>query len=138
MAFVFVRFCEMLSAFGDQFSQIIFFLIFLLFLDTIWIGSGTKNPKILLDQNEFTINTKLGNRTRWRCNQYFKSKCKATLITYERTVLVKNIHNHIPTNPSIENSVPKKVTISRQAEDPTMFRFGLKMNRDNEFCYSFQ
>lgn len=107
-------------------SQYILFSNEILLVDIIWIGAGTKNPKILLDDNEFTINTKLGSRTRWRCNQYFKTKCKATLITYEKTVLVKNFHNHMPTNPSIFNSISKQVTISRQPGDVTIFAYGKK------------
>ncbi|XP_018573609.1 protein tramtrack, beta isoform isoform X28 [Anoplophora glabripennis] len=79
----------------------------------IWIGSGTKNPKIILDRNEFTINTKQGNRTRWRCTQYFKSKCRASLVTYGRVVKVNQIHNHPPMDPPSDNLLVQSVTIIR-------------------------
>ncbi|KAF7282368.1 hypothetical protein GWI33_002746 [Rhynchophorus ferrugineus] len=80
----------------------------------IFIGAGTKNPKIIMDNNDFTINTKQGTRTRWRCTQYFKTKCKATLVTYGRVVNVKSCHNHLPTNPNVnENYLIQSVTINR-------------------------
>ncbi|CAG9856466.1 unnamed protein product [Phyllotreta striolata] len=82
-------------------------------LGTILIGSGTKNPKIILDENEFTINTKQGARTRWRCTQYFKSKCRASLVTFGRIVKVSQFHNHPPTKPSVRNLLPQTVTIVR-------------------------
>nr|CAH7732205.1 unnamed protein product [Callosobruchus chinensis] len=79
----------------------------------IWIGAGTKNPKIILDRNEFTINTKQGNRTRWRCTHYFKSKCKATLVTFGRVVKVNQFHNHLPSDPTGENLLKQYVKIIR-------------------------
>ncbi|XP_056644004.1 modifier of mdg4-like isoform X33 [Diorhabda carinulata] len=80
---------------------------------TIYIGAGTKNPKIILDENEFTINTKQGARTRWRCTQYFKSKCRASLVSYGKMVKVNQFHNHTPTKPSKQNLLPQIVTILR-------------------------
>lgn len=84
-----------------------------MFLGIIWIGSGSKNPKIILDRNEFTINTKQGNRTRWRCTQYFKSKCRASLVTFGRNVRVSQFHNHRPIEPDTINLLPQNVTIVR-------------------------
>lgn len=116
LAFVCDR--DVLSGFTRRLNFFLFnFLIktkqFFLILGTILIGSGTKNPKIILDQNEFTINTKQGARTRWRCTQYFKSKCRASLVTYGRIVKVSHFHNHPPTNPSEQNLLPQIVTIVR-------------------------
>ncbi|XP_023014992.1 uncharacterized protein isoform X48 [Leptinotarsa decemlineata] len=79
----------------------------------IWIGAGIKRPKLILDDNQFTINTKEGSRTRWRCTQYFKSKCKATLITFGNIVKVNKFHNHLPTTPYDANLVKRVVTIIR-------------------------
>ncbi|XP_072393848.1 uncharacterized protein [Diabrotica undecimpunctata] len=79
----------------------------------IWIDSGSKRPKIILDKNSFTINSGQSNRTRWRCNQYFKTKCKATLTTFEKTVKINKTHNHPPTNPSTENLSKHIVNIIR-------------------------
>lgn len=126
--------CVLFVNVGCFWGHYYFYVIYLFwwtscFLDIIWIRAGIKNPKILLVQNEFTINTKLGSRTRWRCNQYFKTKCKATLITYERTVMVKNFHNHVPTNPTLDKSIPKQVILSRQISDTSIpYVFGIKNN----------
>ncbi|ERL95200.1 hypothetical protein D910_12468 [Dendroctonus ponderosae] len=80
----------------------------------IHVGAGTKNPKIILDSNEFTINTRQGSRTRWRCTQYFKCKCAATLVTYGRVVNVNRFHNHPPMNPKLsEHYLVQAVTIVR-------------------------
>lgn len=82
-------------------------------LGVIWIGSGSKNPKIILDGNEFTINTKQGGRTRWRCTQYFKSKCRASLVTFGRNVRVSQYHNHPPIDPDVNNLLTQNVNIVR-------------------------
>lgn len=58
--------------------------------------AGVKNPKIILDGNEYTVYSKQNNRSRWRCNWYYKTKCKSRLITYGKVVQVNHTHNHSP------------------------------------------
>ncbi|XP_023014993.1 uncharacterized protein isoform X49 [Leptinotarsa decemlineata] len=79
----------------------------------IWIGVGSKNPKIILDDNDFVIHTKKSGQTRWRCSQYPKSKCQGALSTFGNTVKVRRFHNHAPTKPNRENLVKHVVTIVR-------------------------
>ncbi|XP_072393829.1 uncharacterized protein [Diabrotica undecimpunctata] len=86
----------------------------------IHIGTGRKYPKIIIEQNRFTINSMNNSRTNWRCSQYPKSKCKASLVTYGKIVKVNHSHNHPPTNPSVAELVPQMVTIirSQSVEEP--------------------
>lgn len=67
------------------------------FSDVIYFKAGVKNPKILLDGNEYTIYARTPDLSRWRCNWYYKTKCKSRLVTYGNVVQV-NIygHNHEP------------------------------------------
>ncbi|RZC39654.1 FLYWCH domain containing protein [Asbolus verrucosus] len=68
-------------------------------LGIIHVIRGHKNPKLLLDKNEFVINHKFRDKTRWRCTAYYKTKCRCFLVTYGRVVNVFHTHNH---NPSVE------------------------------------
>ncbi|CAG9832636.1 unnamed protein product [Diabrotica balteata] len=90
------------------------------FADIIHIETGRKYPKIIIEQNRFTINSMNNSRTNWRCSQYPKSKCKASLVTYGKIVKVNHSHNHPPTNPSVAELVPQTVTIirSQSVEEP--------------------
>ncbi|RZC39650.1 FLYWCH domain containing protein [Asbolus verrucosus] len=85
-------------------------------MSSIYVVAATKNPKIIFDENMFTICIKSLDKTRWRCTAYFKSKCRATLLTYGKYVNVKYKHNHPPTvqDPDIiENAMHQKVFILR-------------------------
>ncbi|RZC39653.1 FLYWCH domain containing protein [Asbolus verrucosus] len=62
----------------------------------IYVIPGNKNPKLLLDDCDFVINQKGDKKTRWRCTSYYKTRCKAVLMTYGRVVEVINVHNHNP------------------------------------------
>ncbi|XP_044756268.1 modifier of mdg4-like isoform X32 [Coccinella septempunctata] len=63
----------------------------------IFIHKGNKNPKIVLDGHDFQINTRKETRTLWRCSHYFRTKCRATLVTSGRCCTMKRDHNHDPT-----------------------------------------
>ncbi|XP_008198862.1 protein tramtrack, beta isoform isoform X26 [Tribolium castaneum] len=83
---------------------------------SIYVVAATKNPKIIFDKNMFTICIKSLDKTRWRCTAYFKSKCRASLLTYGKYVNAKFKHNHPPTvrsNDFIENAMRQKVYILR-------------------------
>lgn len=56
-------------------------------------------------------------RTRWRCNGYFKTKCKASLLTYGKVVKVNHLHNHPPLllNKKLEGCFTQVVTIIKGA-----------------------
>lgn len=85
-------------------------------LGSIYVVAATKNPKIILDNNVFTICIKSADKTRWRCTAYFKSKCRASLLTYGKYVNARFGHNHPPTvkNPEkLENAMRQNVLILR-------------------------
>ncbi|XP_044262664.1 protein tramtrack, beta isoform-like isoform X30 [Tribolium madens] len=63
----------------------------------VYVVRGHKNPKLVLDRNEFVINHKGAQKTRWRCTSYYKTKCGCYLITQAGKVNVFKIHNHSPT-----------------------------------------
>lgn len=55
---------------------------------------GIKNPKLILNNNEFFFHKLLKNKSRWRCTGYYKTKCKAALFTYGKVVQLFKEHNH--------------------------------------------
>lgn len=57
---------------------------------------GHKHPKLIIDNNDYGVSLKEDKRTRWRCNGYFKTKCKSTLVTSGNSVKIMNEHNHPP------------------------------------------
>ncbi|XP_063907082.1 modifier of mdg4-like isoform X21 [Zophobas morio] len=61
---------------------------------TIYLVPGVRNPQLLLEKNIFTCNRKRNNKTWWRCSHYYKSKCRAMLITSGRTLETVHNHNH--------------------------------------------
>jgi hypothetical protein len=84
--------------------------------DVIYVAPGTKNPKLIVDKNIFTVNTKSIETTRWRCTSYFKSKCRVTLLTCGNVVKINRQHNHPPvlTNSCVRGSQPQRVQIIRE------------------------
>ncbi|RZC39651.1 FLYWCH domain containing protein [Asbolus verrucosus] len=80
-------------------------------LDIIFVAPGTKNPKLIIDNNIFTVNTKSAEATRWRCTSYFKCKCRATLLTCGNVVRMNREHNHPPVLKSshVAGSQPQRV-----------------------------
>lgn len=80
---------------------------------------GTKNPKLILDKQDFLLIEKKPNRTLWRCCQYYyakESRCKAKLVTSGRVVTVDGAHNHDiapKTKYKYESLLSQKVTIIR-------------------------
>lgn len=94
------------------------------FLDTIYFDVATKNPKIVLDGNNYLIYRKESIKTVWKCSHYFRSKenrCKSTLVTTGRVVSVSaDLHNHPPPpqkNDKLKNMLWQRVTIIREARD---------------------
>lgn len=77
----------------------------------IFIVRGTKNPKIIVDQNEYTINRKSKEKTSWRCTMYEKKGCKSRVITQGRTLTVKTPHNHDTTKMKMKDAIKQFVTI---------------------------
>lgn len=108
-----------LGSFPDYFqminTNILSQLISYFILGTIFIHKGTKNPKIVLDGHDYQINTKKKDRTLWRCSHYFKTKCKATLITTGNCCTQRHDHNHVPTllNSSHLALVKQRVILQR-------------------------
>lgn len=91
----------------------LFFLIYF-FIGVVWVALAHKKPKLILDNNSFTVNKQMNNRTLWRCTNYFKSKCRATLVTYGKIVKINNqFHNHLPNEMCTDNMFTQHVTIIR-------------------------
>ncbi|ERL95198.1 hypothetical protein D910_12466 [Dendroctonus ponderosae] len=81
----------------------------------IYIVSGNKNPIIILDSNEFSIYSKGASSTRWRCSSYFRSKCRAKLVTFGNVVQTANEHNHPANSQRAWSSIKsQRVTIVRK------------------------
>ncbi|XP_044262661.1 protein tramtrack, beta isoform-like isoform X28 [Tribolium madens] len=74
---------------------------------------GLKHPKLILYNNEFVVHQKGLSRTRWRCSQCNKTKCRASLFTQGKLVRVVDAHNHPPTmqNKQFESLFSQTVTI---------------------------
>lgn len=72
-----------------------------------------KHPKLIVDFNDYSVYAKENGKTRWRCNGYFKTKCKSTLLTFGRVVKINHDHNHPPTmqNKSLNECLTQVVTI---------------------------
>ncbi|CAH1381106.1 unnamed protein product, partial [Tenebrio molitor] len=82
----------------------------------IYVIPGRKNPKLVLDHNEFVINRKFKNRTTWRCTAYHKTKCRSALCTYGKIVKIYNYHNHSPyaNHHDVAQLISQSVTITRK------------------------
>lgn len=84
------------------------------FAGTIYMSSGRKYPKLVLDNNHYCLLSQAKDHTKWRCLFYYKTKCKAALSTSQNVVTVMYQHNH----PNIamkgdKTTIPKKVKIVR-------------------------
>lgn len=79
---------------------------------------ATKNPKIILDNNDYIVLRKEFNKTIWMCARYFgckNSRCKSKLVTSGKEVRVSGEHNHPPKdNKFFKNLLSQKVTIIRE------------------------
>lgn len=82
----------------------------------IYVIPGTKNPKLIIDQNEYSVHEKLEGKTRWRCNSYHKTKCRSRLLTFGKVVRVRHSHNHTPLfqNRPMDGLLSHVVTIIRE------------------------
>ncbi|KAL3277333.1 hypothetical protein HHI36_012684 [Cryptolaemus montrouzieri] len=78
---------------------------------TIYVVAGKKNPKLIVNDNEFEMNLKTGNQTIWRCRMYYQTKCKARLWTFGNKLTKRNVHNHSPMKPFYHNQTPLNVNI---------------------------
>nr|CAI5867288.1 unnamed protein product [Callosobruchus analis] len=83
----------------------------------VYITPGTKNPKLIVECNDYSVYLKQNDKTRWRCNAYFKTKCKATLLTYGKVVRMNHQHNHYPmlAKGGFDRSYPQRVHIIRSS-----------------------
>lgn len=70
---------------------------------------GKDNPKLIVESNCFTMLIKEDCKTRWRCTNYFRTKCNVTFITYGNVVQVNRAHNHFPNFFKRQNLNLKKV-----------------------------
>ncbi|CAG9856471.1 unnamed protein product [Phyllotreta striolata] len=69
-------------SFNDRFKCVIF------------ISSGRKYPKLVLDDYHYCLLSQAKEHTKWRCLFYYKTKCKAGLSTSKNVVTVLYGHNH--------------------------------------------
>ncbi|XP_044262649.1 protein tramtrack, beta isoform-like isoform X17 [Tribolium madens] len=84
--------------------------------DVIYFRKGFKNPKLILNYNEFWVHQKRQKGTRWRCAMFHKTKCKAALSTSKKIVrLMPGEHNHPPLlkSQNVDNLFRQNVTIIR-------------------------
>ncbi|XP_072393838.1 uncharacterized protein [Diabrotica undecimpunctata] len=63
-------------------------------LGIIYFTSGTKNPKIIVDQHDFYLENRKENKTAWFCASNRKTKCKVRVTTSGNMVKVNGTHNH--------------------------------------------
>lgn len=75
--------------------------------------AGRKHPKLIVDNNEFTVNRRRGDRSMWKCSQYYRLKCKCRLVSYNNTVKISANHNHTPTYPNVTKASQQTVKIIR-------------------------
>ncbi|XP_056643902.1 modifier of mdg4-like isoform X18 [Diorhabda sublineata] len=61
---------------------------------TIYISSGRKYPKLVLDDNHYCLLSQAKDHTKWRCLYYYKTKCRSSLSTSKNIVTVMYDHNH--------------------------------------------
>lgn len=71
----------------------------------VYITSGLKYPKLVLDGHMFTVANKGEGKTSWVCRNYNHTKgtkCKGRIITYGKVVCLVREHNHPPIVPDEE------------------------------------
>lgn len=62
----------------------------------IHVVPGRKNPKIILEGNEYELNRKSQGMTFWNCVFYRTTKCQAKAVTFGNKLRKNNNHNHHP------------------------------------------
>nr|CAH7732203.1 unnamed protein product [Callosobruchus chinensis] len=100
----------------------------------VYITPGTKNPKLIVECNDYSVYLKQNDKTRWRCNAYFKTKCKATLLTYGKVVRMNHQHNHYPmlATGGFDRSYPQR------EEKRTRWRCtNVNKTKCNAVCYTY-
>ncbi|KAK9884690.1 hypothetical protein WA026_007535 [Henosepilachna vigintioctopunctata] len=86
---------------------------------TIYVTSGLKYPKLVLDKYVFTVTVKYENKTQWTCSRNnsrkHEKRCGARLVTCGKTVHLLNKHNHDPVvdDKELRKMIPQLVTIIR-------------------------
>ncbi|XP_072393842.1 uncharacterized protein [Diabrotica undecimpunctata] len=80
----------------------------------IYVSRGTRNPKLIVYDDEYIINRKVAGRTTWRCSQYAKVLCRSRVVTFGRNLLIKNVHNHKPRFPPLDKAVKQFVNIVKE------------------------
>ncbi|XP_045468598.1 modifier of mdg4-like isoform X28 [Harmonia axyridis] len=84
----------------------------------VYITSGLKYPKLVLDGHIFTVASKQESKTSWVCRNYNNikdKKCKARIVTSGKVVSLYKVHNHPPlvTQEELKKMFRQVVTIRR-------------------------
>ncbi|XP_072393832.1 uncharacterized protein [Diabrotica undecimpunctata] len=53
-------------------------------------------PMIIYEENCYYLNKKYHNKTFWLCRSYYKTRCKAKILTTGKIVKLSDYHNHDP------------------------------------------
>lgn len=95
------------------------YFMFLFFVDLVYFQVGSKNPKLIVDDQDFLCIDRRIDKTIWRCCQYYYSsafRCKVKLVTSGRVVEVVGEHNHpakLSKKIDKNNMLSQKVTVVR-------------------------
>nr|XP_023014970.1 modifier of mdg4-like isoform X28 [Leptinotarsa decemlineata] len=84
--------------------------------EIIYFCQGRKYPKIVVDGYTYIMQKRHDHKSRWRCAYCNKTKCKAILFTFGKTVRLNNqhAHNHSPPPPmSMDDLIPQLFTVIR-------------------------
>ncbi|XP_023014990.1 uncharacterized protein isoform X46 [Leptinotarsa decemlineata] len=79
----------------------------------IYFESGTKNPKIIVDEHDFYLEKRKETKTLWFCGMNYKTKCKVRVTTSGSMVYVNGTHNHSVRKRKFTNLLSKCVMIIR-------------------------
>ncbi|XP_018573629.1 protein tramtrack, beta isoform isoform X46 [Anoplophora glabripennis] len=81
----------------------------------IYFCAARTNPKIILDNFAYKINTRRSDRTYWKCVSYNKTKCKARVTTQGSTAKISvERHNHSPTIENCDGLLSQIVSIIKK------------------------
>ncbi|CAH2013243.1 unnamed protein product [Acanthoscelides obtectus] len=72
-----------------------------------------KNPKIIVDDHDFYLESSRPTKSTWFCCMNYKTKCKVRVSTSGTYVVVNGVHNHLPRKRVNAKYRSKEVTIVR-------------------------
>ncbi|CAG9856470.1 unnamed protein product [Phyllotreta striolata] len=85
-----------------------------LVLEMIYFCSGRKYPKIVVDGYHYIMQKQSDRHSRWRCSYCNKTRCRAILYSFGKTVKTVQSHNHAPQTLSTnEDLIPQMVNVIR-------------------------